>query len=423
MNTFFKEYFDRISFLACIALVLIGLLSIYSATFDTNAANSFHRQIIWALVGFVLMMITAFVPLRVIQRSSFGLFFISLAVLVAVLVIGRRVYGSQSWFDVGGLLLSGGRQKSEGWFGPGSMGGQPSEFVKITTILALASFLSRSDVSMGSVKDVAKAFAILLLPVSLIMLQPDLGTSLTFLAMFVPVLYWAGVSNFLIVALVAPAVVALSAIIGTTTFLIVLTLTGAALYFFREDRFISAVMFGVNAMIGIFVQVAYEKMPMYQHKRIATFLDPNNDPLGAGYNVIQAKVAIGSGGFFGKGYLQGTQTQLNFIPKQWTDFIFCVPGEEFGFLGAAIVLALFAVILIHGVRVGYIVKNRFGSVVAIGICSLFAVHVFVNIGMSVGLMPVIGIPLPFLSYGGSSLCSYMIMMGLMMNVYANRKEY
>ena len=405
MNPFFKEYFDRTSFLTCIALVVIGLASIYSATFDTNAAGRFDKQVLWACLGFVALIATMFVPLRVIQRSSFALYLVSLLGLGAVLAIGTREHGSQSWFGMGG------------------MGGQPSEFVKITTILALASFLSGNDISMGSLKDVAKAFVILLLPISLIMMQPDLGTSLTFVAMFVPVLYWAGASNFLIVAVIAPALVALSAIIGTTTFLIVLALVGGALYFFREDRFVSALMFGVNAMIGIFVQVAYEKLPLYQQKRIATFLDPNNDPLGAGYNVIQAKVAIGSGGFFGKGYLQGTQTQLNFIPKQWTDFIFCVPGEEFGFLGAAIVLALFAILLIHGVRVGYTAKNRFGSTIAIGISALFAVHVFVNIGMSVGLMPVMGIPLPFLSYGGSSLCSYMIMVGLMMNVYANRKEY
>ena len=405
MNPFFKEYFDRTTFFTCLALVGIGLLSIYSATFDTNAASSFHRQILWASIGFVLMVVTALTPLRVIQRLSMVIFAISLIALGAVLGVGHRAYGSQSWFGFAG------------------MGVQPSEFVKITTILALASYFSRSDTSMGSIKDVAKAFGIVLLPIALIMMQPDLGTSLTFLAMFVPILYWAGASNFLIVAIIGPAIVALAAIIGTTTFLVALVLVGGALYFFREDRFFSAVMFGMNAMIGIFVQVVYEKLPLYQQKRIATFLDPNNDPLGAGYNVIQAKVAIGSGGIFGKGYLQGTQTQLNFIPKQWTDFIFCVPGEEFGFLGAAVVLALFAVILIHGVRLGYIVKNRFGSIVAIGIVSLFAVHVFVNVGMSVGLMPVIGIPLPFLSYGGSSLCSYMIMMGLLMNVYANRKEY
>ena len=405
MNQFFKEYFDRTTFLATLALIGIGLLSIYSATFDTNAAASFHRQIVWASIGFVMMVATMLTPLRVIQRSSMAIFAVSLLALAAVLAVGHRAYGSLSWFGFGGV------------------GGQPSEFVKITTILALASYFSRSDTSMGSVKDIAKAFGIILLPVALIMMQPDLGTSLTFLAMFIPILYWAGAANFLIVAILGPAIVALAAIIGTTTFLVALTLVGLALYFFREDRFFSAVMFGVNAMVGIFVQVVYEKLPLYQQKRIATFLDPNNDPLGAGYNVIQAKVAIGSGGFFGKGYLQGTQTQLNFIPKQWTDFIFCVPGEEFGFLGALAVLALFAVILVHGLRVGYVVKNRFGSIVAIGIVSLFAVHVFVNVGMSVGLMPVIGIPLPFLSYGGSSLCSYMIMMGLLMNVYANRKEY
>ncbi len=405
MNQFFKEYFDRTTFLATLALIGIGLLSIYSATFDTNAAASFHRQIVWASIGFIMMLATMLTPLRVIQRSSMAVFAVSLLALAAVLAVGHRAYGSLSWFGFGGV------------------GGQPSEFVKITTILALASYLSRSDTSMGSVKDIAKAFGIILLPVILIMMQPDLGTSLTFLAMFVPILYWAGAANFLIVAIVSPAIVALAAIIGTTTFLAALTLVGLALYFFREERFFSAVMFGINAMVGIFVQVVYEKLPLYQQKRIATFLDPNNDPLGAGYNVIQAKVAIGSGGFLGKGYLQGTQTQLNFIPKQWTDFIFCVPGEEFGFLGAVVVLALFAVILVHGLRVGYVVKNRFGSIIAIGIVSLFAVHVFVNVGMSVGLMPVIGIPLPFLSYGGSSLCSYMIMMGLLMNVYANRKEY
>jgi rod shape determining protein RodA len=197
----------------------------------------------------------------------------------------------------------------------------------------------------------------------------------------------------------------------------------AVLLMFREHRFAAAIVLGLNIVIGVFVQVVYEKLPLYQQKRIATFMDPNNDPLGAGYNVIQAKVAIGSGGLFGKGFLQGTQTQLNFIPKQWTDFIFCVPGEEFGFLGAIVILGLFGILLFHGIRLAYSVKNRFGSIVAMGITAFFAFHMFINIGMSLGLMPVIGIPLPFLSYGGSSLISYMIMAGLLMNVYANRKEY
>ena len=152
-------------------------------------------------------------------------------------------------------------------------------------------------------------------------------------------------------------------------------------------------------------------------------MNPGSEQKGAGYNVYQSKVAIGSGGFFGKGYLQGTQTQLNFIPEQWTDFIFCVPGEEFGFVGASIVIGLFAGLLLHGVNVAGLSKNKFASAASIGITGIFGVHVLINIGMSMGLLPVIGMPLPFLSYGGSALVANMTMVGLLMNFYSNRKEH
>jgi rod shape determining protein RodA len=405
MASFFKEYFDRTTFFVTLGLICVGLLSIYSATFDTPASNSFHRQLIWTAIGCIAMLITMIAPLRMIQRSAYVLFFSSLSLLLLVLVMGKVVYGSKSWLGVGG------------------MGIQPSELVKVTTMLALATFLSKSDVNVARLQDLIKASGFVALPCALIMLQPDFGTALTFIGMLIPILYWAGASNFMIVIIIAPAFVAASAVVGTTAFLIVLALLGFALYKVREDRFFASLMFGVNTMVGVFVQVVYEKLPMYQQKRISTFLDPNNDPLGAGYNVIQAKVAIGSGGFFGKGFLHGTQTQLNFIPKQWTDFIFCVPGEEFGFVGALVVFGLFALLLFHGVKLASTAKNKFGSLIAIGVTALFTFHVLVNIGMTMGLMPVIGIPLPFLSYGGSSLCSYMIMAGLLMNVYANRKSY
>ncbi|KAB2923274.1 MAG: rod shape-determining protein RodA [Bacteroidetes bacterium] len=406
MGNFFKEYFDRTVFFSVLALACIGLLSIYSATFDAYDGRDFYRQLLWAVIGLFSMLVTMLLPVRWLQRSALPLFFASLTLLMLVLVVGKRVYGSQSWLGVGGLGI------------------QPSEFVKITTLLALASYLSRSDVKATDLKDLVKAGALLVLPIGLIMLQPDFGTALTFLGMFVPLLYWAGASKFLIIIIIAPAIVAAASIIGTTPFLIVLALLGAGLWMLRrENQFVAALVFGVNVVVGFLVQVAYEKLPLYQQKRIATFLDPNNDPLGAGYNVIQAKVAIGSGGLFGKGFMRGTQTQLSFIPKQWTDFIFCVPGEEFGFLGGVVVLGLFAVLLYRGVHLASVSKNRFGSLVAVAVTSLFAFHIFVNIGMSVGLMPVIGIPLPFLSYGGSSLVSYMIMAGLLLNVYANRKEY
>jgi rod shape determining protein RodA len=406
MNSFFKEYFDRTIFFCVVALAGAGLLSIYSATFDAYEGRDFFRQLLWFGVGFTSMIAMIVLPLRWLQRNALRIFFASLLLLVLVLLVGKRVYGSQSWLGFAGLGI------------------QPSEFVKITTMLALASYLSQSDVKATNLQDLIKTSAIVALPIALIMLQPDFGTSLTYLAMFIPVLYWAGASKFLIIIIIAPAFVAAASIFGTTPFLIVLLLLGIGLYMLREEnQFLATLVFGVNVVIGFLVQIMYDKLPLYQQKRIASFLDPNNDPLGAGYNVIQAKVAIGSGGLWGKGFMRGTQTQLSFIPKQWTDFIFCVPGEEFGLIGGIVVLGLFAILLFHGVRLASIAKNRFGSLLAIGFTSLFAFHVFVNIGMSVGLMPVIGIPLPFLSYGGSSLVSYMMVAGLMMNVYANRKEY
>jgi rod shape determining protein RodA len=359
MNSFFKEYFDRVIFFSVLSLAGIGLLSIYSATFDAYEGRDFFRQLMWVGVGFVSMMTMMLLPLRWLQRNALRIFFASLSLLLLVLVVGKRVYGSQSWLGFAGLGI------------------QPSEFVKISTMLALASFLSQSDVKATDLKDLVKTSAIVALPIGLIMLQPDFGTAMTFLAMYIPVLYWAGASKFLIIIIIAPAFVAAASVFGTTPFLIVLILLGIGLYILRdENRFFATLVFGTNVVIGFFVQIVYNKLPLYQQKRISTFLDPNNDPLGAGYNVIQAKVAIGSGGLLGKGFMRGTQTQLSFIPKQWTDFIFCVPGEEFGLLGGIVVLGLFAVLLFHGVRLASIAKNKFGSLLAIGFTSLFTFHVY-----------------------------------------------
>ena len=257
----------------------------------------------------------------------------------------------------------------------------------------------------------------------LVMMQPDTGTAVIFAGMFMPVLFWGGASTFTLLAVVAPAVAALAALFGTTPFLIAILIIGVLTFLTKENRVVAAVVFSASVTIGLSVQFVYERLKPYQQKRIATFLDPNADPLGAGYNILQSKVAIGSGGLFGKGYLRGSQTQLNFIPAQWTDFIFCVPGEEFGFLGAVTVLLLFTILLIRCVSLGSTVNSRYASVVAIGIFGILGTHVVVNIGMSLGLLPVIGVPLPFLSYGGSALLANMMMVGILMNLYANRKEY
>jgi len=405
MFSYFKEYFDFRAFLICIALVIVGLISIYSATFDINNAANFHRQALWAGIGFIIMVITSFIPLRTLQRLSLSFYFIMLAILVIILIIGSTVKGSKSWFGIGGL------------------GGQPSEFAKVATVLAFASYLSRTDVSISLVKHLFISLCIFAAPMFLILVQPDLGTTLVFFVALMPLLYWAGASNFILIAILVPILAACGALLGTTQFLIAVSIGAVLLYIFRENRFSVALAFGIMLAIGLSVQVMYERMHVYQQKRIAVFLNPEADPLGAGYNIVQSKIAIGSGGFFGKGYLKGTQTQLNYIPEQWTDFIFCVIGEEFGFLGASIVLGLFTALLLHALRVASISKNKFGSLTAIGIMGIFGTHIIMNIGMSMGLMPVVGLPLPFISYGGSALVANMMMVGLLMNFYTNRKEY
>ncbi len=405
MIPYFREHFDYRTGGIALALVIIGIISVYSATYDARAAETFDKQLLWVGVGLIAMVAVALVPFRFLQLLSFPAYFGSLALLIAVLLLGRTVSGSTSWFNFGGLRL------------------QPSEFTKITTVLALAAYLSRSYVNLQKPRHLAVASGIVLLPVLLILLQPDIGTTVIYLGMFFPVLYWGGASRFAQIALIAPAVTGLAALFGTTPFLIAIVILGALLYITKENRIVAVVVFSLMILVGISVQHIYGGLKQYQQKRIDTFLDPNADPLGAGYNILQSKVAIGSGGFLGKGYLKGTQTQLNFIPEQWTDFIFCVPGEEFGFVGAATVLLLFSGLFWRGVTLASTVKNAYGSIVAIGLTGTLATHVIINIGMSVGLLPVIGVPLPFLSYGGSALLATMIMIGLLLNLYAHRKEY
>ncbi len=405
MFSYFKEYFDFRALLICIALVVVGLISIYSATFDINNAANYDRQALWAGIGFIIMIVISFIPLRTLQRLSMTFYFIVIATLVIILVVGITVKGSKSWFGLIGL------------------GGQPSEFAKIATVLAFASYISKTDVSISRIKHLFISLGIFAFPMFLILAQPDLGTTIVFFAALLPLLYWAGASNFILVAILVPILAAFGALLGTTYFLIAVAIGAALLYVFRENKFTVAVAFGIMLAVGLSVQVMYERMHVYQQKRISAFLNPEADPLGAGYNVVQSKIAIGSGGFFGKGFLKGTQTQLNYIPEQWTDFIFCVTGEEFGTLGASFVLGLFAALLLHALRVASISRNRFSSLAAIGIMGIFGTHIVINTGMSMGLMPVVGLPLPFLSYGGSSLVANMMMVGLLMNFYANRKEY
>lgn len=405
MIDYFKEYFDLKTFLVAITLMVIGLISIYSATFDAKAGFIFYRQLIWGGIAFLGLLIAAFFPLKSLQRIAFVLYGLSIVFLVIILVVGKTISGSKSWLGIAG------------------MGIQPAEIAKVTTVLALAAFLSKSTTNLSNLKHLSLAIGLVLFPMILIFLQPDIGTSIVFFAFLLPVLYWAGADDFTLAIILSPILVVIGSLLGTIQFVVSVFLSLFLLYITKKNLFTASIVFGITLIIGLSVQAVFERMPVYQQKRILSFMNPEADPLGAGYNVLQSKVAIGSGGFFGKGFMHGTQTQLNFIPEQWTDFIFCVPGEEFGFIGASFVLFLFAYLILRGIRIASISRNVFASIAAIGFTGIFAIHILINIGMSMGLMPVIGIPLPFLSYGGSALLSNMVMAGLLMNFYSNRKSY
>ncbi|MGA9119345.1 MAG: rod shape-determining protein RodA [Bacteroidota bacterium] len=405
MFTYLKERIDFGLLALTVLLMIVGLASVYSAVYDAKLPTIYTKQLLWMGVGLGIMVAVWSAPTRFIQFISFPAYFFSLALLLSVLLIGKTVSGSTSWFNLGAFRF------------------QPAEFAKITTALALAQYLSRSDVSLQNFKQLAVATGIACAPVVLIMLQPDLGTAVIFLGMFFPVLYWAGATRFTLLTIIAPIVASIAALLGTTYFLVAILVIAILLFLTRDHNLVAAVVFSMTVLVGISVQFVYDGLRPYQQKRISTFLNPNADPLGAGYNILQSKVAIGSGGPFGKGYLKGTQTQLNFIPEQWTDFIFCVPGEEFGFVGAITVIGLSMGLLARGVSIASLVKNKYSSILAIALTGVFATHMVINLGMEVGMMPVIGVPLPFLSYGGSFVLTSLCMVGILLNLYAHRKEY
>jgi rod shape determining protein RodA len=396
---------DVVLIICTVLLTAIGLASIYSATYDAGASSYFQRQLMWAILGFIGMITVFFVSPRFIETAAVVLHILLIGVLFIVPFMGKTVAGTTAWLDLGPLSF------------------QPSEVAKITTILVLALYLSKNNQSVKSFKTLITAGIIVAIPMGLVLMQSDVGTTLIFFLMYIPVVYWAGASPFVVIALIAPFVIGLASLIGTTALLVALAVLLVILLLTRESGFLSAIVFGFNSALAVSIQFFYERLAPHQQNRIANFIDPGSDPLGVGYNVIQSKVAIGSGGLMGKGFLNGTQTQLNFIPAQWTDFIFCVPGEEFGFIGASIVLILLGIIFLRGIRIASMVKSKFASLATIGFIGILFFHTIINIGMTIGLTPVIGIPLPFLSYGGSALFSKMIMIGMLSAFYANRKEY
>ncbi|MDO5314949.1 MAG: rod shape-determining protein RodA [bacterium] len=408
---------DWLTVFLYLALVIIGWFNIFSAKYDEmhpsifDLSQVYGKQLIWIgaslLIGFIILLIDA----KFFNTFSMWIYVAVLFSLFAVLVYGKATKGATSWIDLGAGIKF-----------------QPSEFAKMATALALAGYLDRLDVDLQKRKDQIISAILVLIPMALVLLQNDTGSAIVFVS-FIFVLYREGFpgTGWVMVA----GVVAILLFVFTLLWsqkvmyiilgaLLVLTLT---YYLITKKKGIMK-MLAVFAVMFVFVfsvDYAFNKvLQEHQRNRILVLLGQLDDPKGVGYNVHQSKIAIGSGGFAGKGFLQGTQTKYDFVPEQHTDFIFCTVGEEGGFLGTAVVVLLYVSLLIRIILLSERQRSTFSRVYGYCIAGIFFVHFTINIGMAIGLLPVIGIPLPFLSYGGSSMLAFTMMLAIFVKQDANR---
>ncbi len=405
------EKYNKLDFLWLLVpmagLIVMGLMAVYSATNgSTEAVSLFYKQLSWAVAGTVAASIMYYMDYRIVRDNAYFIYAAGILLLMVVLVFGKKIAGQTSWVRIGIFSF------------------QPSELTKMFTIIAMARFLSDDQTDLGNIVDLSKALGMALVPAGLIMLQPDMGTTLTCLSFIVPMIVLAGFDLYYILLAVVPIALMLS---GFFNFTILATIAVFSMIMFvllrKKFYFHQLMVTGGGFLSGLLTwKFTASILKPHQIKRIQIFLDPTSDPQGAGYNALQAKIAIASGGLFGKGFLHGTQTQLRYIPAQWTDFIFCVIAEEFGFFGSTILLLLFLTLVLRLIWMVGAIKNRFVELMLAGYASLLLTHVVINVGMTIGVMPVIGVPLPFISYGGSSLVANMMMVGLAMNFSKNRRH-
>ena len=400
-----------------LALVMIGWFSIFSARYNEahpsifDLSQVYGKQLLWIggslLVGFIVLLIDA----KFFNVFSLWIYIFFIFCLFAVLVYGTATKGATSWIDLGGGVKF-----------------QPSEFAKMATALAVAGYLDRLDVDLQKRKDQIITAALILIPMALVLLQNDTGSAIVFVS-FIFVLYregFPGAGWVMAAGVVAILLFVLTLVWSQKVMYIILgSLLALTLTYYLITRKRGIVkMLGVFAVAFMFVfsvDYAFNKvLQEHQKNRILVLLGQLDDPKGVGYNVHQSKIAIGSGGFAGKGFLEGTQTKYDFVPEQHTDFIFCTIGEEGGFLGTSVVVLLYVALLIRIIILAERQRSTFSRVYGYAIAGIFFVHVAINIGMTIGLVPVIGIPLPFLSYGGSSMLAFTIMLAIFVKQDANR---
>jgi rod shape determining protein RodA len=406
---------DWITVILYFCLVLIGWINVYAAVYNdehssiVDMTQNYGRQLIWIGTSVLLALIIIIIDAKFFSTFAFPIYFVVMVLLAGVLVAGKEIAGSRSWFQIGGFSL------------------QPSEFAKFAVALALARYLSPSTTNTKKLMTRVWAAAIIIFPAFLILLQGDTGSAMVFAA-FVIVLFREGLSgNFIIFGFIVALLFVLALVFNKFIIIGLLAANaGLILYLYsniRKKWFVIVGLFIVAAGYVYSVDYAFENvLQAHQKKRMNVLLGIETDIHGAGYNVHQSKIAIGSGGFTGKGFLQGTQTKFDFVPEQSTDFIFCTVGEEWGFIGSFVVILLFLGLLIRLIFLAERQRSVFSRIYGYGLVSVIFFHFAVNIGMTIGLFPVIGIPLPFISYGGSSLWGFTILLFIFLRQDSVRLE-
>lgn len=399
---------DPILLLLVILLSLFGVAMVYSAgqldVPTVRIQDIWRQQLIWLGIALIAFFIVQRIPVRWFEWITVPAYVLSIILLVVTLVIGQgfgTAKGTRSWLSLGPISF------------------QPSQFANLAVIFMLARVMGSWREPPRSIRKLFAPVGIVALPMALVALQPDLGTALVYTSILLVTLYWSGAPVGMIFMLVSPAI-GLILSFATLPFAIYMVALLAFLYFYRAYLWESALVLVANLSAGAIAIPLWDKLAQYQKNRLLVFLDPSIDPQGAGWHVIQSRVAIGSGGLFGKGFTLGTQKRLAFLPEQHTDFIFSVVGEEFGFVGTVGVLFIFGAILWRLARIAERCSDPFAGIVVFGIFGAWFAHIIVNVGMTAGVMPITGIPLPFLSYGGSFLVAAYLGLAVVQRIAAEQ---
>lgn len=414
---------DWVTVAVYLSIMFLGWLNIYAAVYDPSANNTLFyftldfakmplqmKQFVFMAASFFIILIILIVDMRFYETFAYLFFGVTMFLLLLVPFIGKEVGGNKAWLGIG------------------SFGVQPSEFAKFVTALAVAKFIGSVGFKMDNLRNQMILFAMIGIPILLIFLQRDYGTALVF-TVFLLVFFREGQSPFLLLVGLGMSIIFVLTLLIKNNWILYGIIGGAwiiMIYANHKKKLKQLLLITAGAILLTLtievVEFSFGKLPKHHQERILVLLNPDSDPMGKGWNVTQSKIAIGSGGFMGKGFLKGTQTKFDFVPEQSTDFIFCTIGEEQGWLGSVVVITLFMTLLLRVTFLAERQKNRFARAYGYSVACIFFFHFAVNIGMTVGLLPVIGIPLPFFSYGGSALWGFTILLFILLKLDAHRGQ-